>query len=53
MEFNIIYKNLEKEKYDREEVKKIFFYECDFTLTTENSKKIRKNYIMLHWCLIR
>ena len=47
MEFNIIYKNLEKEKYDREEVKKIYFNECDLTLTTENSKKFFINYIML------
>ena len=38
MEFNIIYKNLEKETYNREEVKRIYLNECDFTLTTENSK---------------
>ena len=40
MEFDIIYKNLEKEKYDRETIKKLYFNECDLTLTKGNSKKI-------------
>ena len=42
MEFDIIYKNLETEIYNREEVKRIYLNECDYTLATENSKHFRK-----------
>ena len=38
MEFDIIYKNVEYDKYNREKVKKLFFNECDLILTKGNSK---------------